>query len=109
MISRVDSLSFAVWEDGSLKRALSVSPDGIDEDIGSPLQFEESYWAGAHPLLDAEGNKEEYPLPFHPLELADAALVERFGYSLEDDSPLDPDSIPLMRFRRSSRQWWKFW
>jgi hypothetical protein len=59
-----------------------------------------------------DGDTEEaYPLPFHPLELGEAALAEFFGYQLEGDdvrAVLDPECIPLMRFKRA-RSWWKFW
>lgn len=113
MHSVVDWFAFGVWRDGTLQRSLSVAPDnGIIEDIGGKLAFETPYWAGQQPVLDdgdaAEG---DYPLPFHPLELGEAALAEFFGYQLEGTDAgalLDPDSIPLMRFKRA-RSWWKFW
>ena len=47
----------------------------------------------------------------HFVELADSALLEFFCYQLEgviDSSQLEPESIPLMRFKRAS-PWWKLW
>jgi hypothetical protein len=109
MHSVVDWFAFGVWVNGALVRSLSVSPDnGVIEDIGPRLPFEASYWAGAHPVFDAE-EEDDYPLDFHPLELGDAALLAFFGYGIElwDSSQPDPEQIPLMRFRRKKR-WWPF-
>lgn len=70
MHSVVDWLAFAVWEDGHLVRALSLSPDGgIVENIGEPLPFELPYWAGdrSADIIPWPGEEEEpYALPFHP-------------------------------------------
>lgn len=105
MHSVVDWFAFAVWENGRLKRSLSLSPDsGILEDIGSRLSFELPYWAGQHPLFEPGGEPTGYPFVFHPLELGEAALGEFFGYHLEgplDARTIDPESVPLMRFRRA--------
>jgi hypothetical protein len=110
MHSVVDWFAFAQWRNGRLVRALSVSPDsGILEDIGAKLPFEEPYWAGKHPAVE-DPEEEDYPFPFHPLELGEAALAALFGYQLEgvmDASLLEPDSIPLARYKRSRS--WKFW
>jgi hypothetical protein len=65
--------------------------------------------AGDHPAV-AEGQG-HCPFPFHPLDLGEAALAELFGYQLEgfvDLSPIDPETIPLARYKRSrvaSRLW----
>ncbi|MEV4138880.1 hypothetical protein AB0J72_42790 [Dactylosporangium sp. NPDC049742] len=81
MHSVVDWVAFAVWDDGRLVRSLSVAPDfGIIEDIGDRLPFEAPYWAGAYPV-------EDYPLPFHPLNLGERALVEFFGFYAEGLEP----------------------
>ena len=105
MHSVVDWFAFAHWRQGTLVRSLSLSPDhGVVEDIGERMAFEEPYWSGRHPMDD-------YPLPFHPLELGDAALGELFGYHLEgpaDWRGLEPWDVALMRFKRS-RPFWKFW
>lgn len=108
MHSVVDWFAFAVWRDGTLVRALSASPDaGVLEDIGQRLPFEEPYWRGEHRVEGGEGEDEDaYPLPFHPLELGEAALGALFGYHLEgpvDETLLDPETIPLMRFKRKRR------
>lgn len=109
MHSVVDWFAFARWNDGHLVRSLSLSPDhGILEDIGERLPFEEPFWSGQHPAVDDE---DEYPFPFHPLELGEAALKEFFGYQLEgpiDRSLLDPESVALLKFKRY-RPRWKFW
>jgi len=82
------------------------------EDIGAKLAFEEPYWAGQHPVGDGDDVEEgAYPLPFHPLELGEAALAALFGYNLEgmpDPALLDPETVALMRYKRS-RSRWKFW
>jgi hypothetical protein len=111
MHSVVDWFAYARWANGSLVRSLSLSPDsGILEDIGPRLPFEEPYWSGQHPAADDEG-EDAYPFPFHPLELGEAALAELFGYQLEGTgvpTVVEPDAIPLVRFRRP-RSRWKFW
>ncbi|HLZ14080.1 MAG TPA: hypothetical protein VKP58_15975 [Candidatus Acidoferrum sp.] len=112
MHSVVDWLAFAYWVDGKLIRSLSLSPDsGIVEDLGQRLPFEEPFWSGKHPVTDDP--KESYPLPFHPLELGEVVLKEFFGYQLEGFGPVDsallePESIPLVRYKRK-KSWLKFW
>jgi hypothetical protein len=111
MHSVVDWVAFAKWANGKLIRSLSLSPDsGVLEDIGQRLPFEEPFWAGKHPATD-DGEESDYPFAFHPLELGEAALKEFFGYQLEgfgDPAPLDPESIPLVKYKRT-RPWWKLW
>lgn len=124
MHSVVDWLAFAVWRDGVLVRSLSVAPDnGIIEDIGERLAFEQPYWNGHHPADDPDEDIEDrYPLPFHPLELGEAALGAFFGFQLEghlDASQLSPERTPLLHFSEASRAepqavpakrpWWQFW
>jgi hypothetical protein len=108
MHSVVDWFAFAQWRNGELIRSLSVSPDhGIIEDIGTRLPFEEPYWAGQHPAVDGE---DEYSLPFHPLDLGEAALAALFGYQLEgviDADLLEPETVRLARYKRARS--WKFW
>ncbi len=110
MHSVVDWFAFAQWINGKLVRSLSLSPDsGILEDIGQRLLFEEPFWSGQNPVT--VDDKDQYPLPFHPLELGEAALKEFFGYQLEGvDGPklLQPESIPLVKYKRT-RSWWKLW
>lgn len=115
MHSVVDWLAFAIWREGKLVRSLSLSPDsGIMEDVGERLSFELPYWNGAHPATDPEdieNGEPAYPLPFHPLELGETALAEFFGYRLEgnvDALPVDPERIPLLRYRRRRPflAWW---
>lgn len=96
MHSVVDWFAFAVWEDGKLRRALSLSPDsGVIKDLGRHYPFEEPYWAGERPVDD------EYPLPFHPLELAEDVLRSFFGFvmegEMEDDDP-EVFEIPMTGF-----------
>ena len=112
MHSVVDWFAFARWTGGRRVRSLSLSPDsGILEDIGPKLPFEEPYWAGKHSALCEEEDQADYPFPFHPLELGEAALYALFGYHLEGpaiSTPVEPESIPLVKYARS-RSWWKFW
>lgn len=112
MHSVVDWFAYAHWQEGRLVRSLSVSPDnGEIENIGTPMPFEEPYWRGEHPAVEPDEDPSSYPLPFHPLELGEAALRSLLGYQLEgwvDPSLLEPESIPLMRLTRV-KPWWKFW
>ena len=113
MHSVVDWFAYAMWTNGKLVRSLSLSPDsGIMEDIGQRLPFEQPYWSGEYPAVDGEEEKDVCPFPFHPLELGEETLKDRFGYQLEgfiDPSLLEPESIPLVRYKRSQSAWWKFW
>jgi hypothetical protein len=101
MHSAVDWFAFAVWQDGALVRSLSLSPDdGVLEDTGGRLAFEEPFWAGRHPVGG------DYALPFHPLELGEHALREFFGFNIEgadDGGPsagrLDPWAVELFGFQ----------
>jgi len=125
MHSVVDWFAYAVWEDGRLIRSLSLSPDsGIVEDIGEPLPFEAPYWAERQGTVQDEG-EDAYPLPFHPLELAEEVLLARFGYQLEGCAGVgfDPCAVPLLHFQRPGARraaaspveapqrspWWRFW
>jgi hypothetical protein len=112
MHSVVDWFAYAIWAKGKLERALSLSPDsGILEDIGERLPFEEPYWAGKHPAVAEEEEKDAYPFPFHPLELGEAALKDQFGYAIEgaiEDAEF-AESIPLIRYKRFRRRWWHVW
>lgn len=102
-IRSVDWFAFAVWAgDGELWRSLSLSPDhGIMENIGPPMAFEAPYWAGEHPV-GTDDDEYPYPLPFHPLELAEDALRALFGFTYEsrylDDDP-DLGKIVLAGYR----------
>ncbi len=130
MHSAVDWFAFAIWQDGQLKRALSLSPaSGVLEDLGARLPFEEPYWCGERPVGDPADQAEEqpaYPFPFHPLDLGDAALGALFGYHIEGEmTDLDPIAFPLASFKRTRggrpapaaapqaarrrRPWWRFW
>ncbi|WP_035856457.1 DUF6928 family protein [Cryptosporangium arvum] len=102
MHSGSDGLCFAVWENGSLVRSLSISPDGaIGENIGEPYDFERPYWAGERPVGSTLSG-DRYPLPFHPLELGEDALRALFGFIVEgrpDPDDVDPQQVPLLGFR----------
>lgn len=110
--SVVDWFAFGLWRDGRLIRSLSVAPDGdVSEDIGDPLGFEAPFWDGKHPVT-AEVDDQPYPLPFHPLEMAEESMLQRFGFQFErikKDWICDPYEIPIAAYsmRRSWR--WKFW
>ena len=112
MHSVVDWFAFAHWTGGRLVRSLSLSPDsGVLEDIGPRMPFEEPYWSGAYPA--SEDEEDDYPFPFHPLDLGEAALAGLFGYQIEGvigDSMIEAEQIPLARYVRSrSRSLWQFW
>ena len=114
MHSVVDWFAFARWEQGSLVRALSISPDsGVIEDIGTKMDFEISYWNGEHSADDDDDEldpEDKYPLPFHPLDLGEQAVRSLFGYMLEgfvDPALVDSESIKLMRFKRVRKRWWQ--
>jgi hypothetical protein len=68
MHSAVDWFAYATWANGNLVRSLSLSPDnGIMENIGQRLFFEEPYWSGEHPAADSDEEEDAYPFPFHPM------------------------------------------
>ncbi len=111
MNSTVDWFAYAIWKGGKLQRSLSLAPDdGVIEEIGGRLPFEEPFWAGEHPAFEPGEEDEEYPFVFHPLELGEAARLSLFGYQLEgemDAAHLQPETIALMRFKRE-KPWWRF-
>jgi hypothetical protein len=135
MHSVADWFAFRVWRGGRLVRSLSVAPDSEEnEDRGERLPFEVPYWEGAHPVDDEDTAEEDrYPLPFHPLELGEATLLEFLGFQIEGDPGdwrVEPEellstrftaeadatpassgtpSVPVRRTRRprpTKRRWW---
>lgn len=111
MHSVVDWFAFAIWENKRLIRSLSISPEsGVIEDIGERLEFECDYWAGLHAAVDPEDEEETYPLPFHPLEFGECALLNLMGYQYEGIEALnkvDPEKVVMHCYQK--RSWWKFW
>jgi hypothetical protein len=105
MHSVVDWFAYAVWgPDAVLQRALSVSSDEeVIEEVGERLPFEQPFWAGAFPAT--EDDDDDYPLPFHPLELSEAALGNLFGFVFEGypdmtrGDSVDPFDITLAGYR----------
>jgi hypothetical protein len=93
-----DWFGYAIREDGALLRSLSLAPgEGIVEDIGPALPFEAPFWAGEHPVIPTPG-RPAYPLPFHPLDLGEAALRDLLGFAIEDrvlDSDIDAGTVYL--------------
>ncbi len=87
MHSVVDWFAYAIWtSDGTPRRSLSLSPgSGVIENLGTPLAFEAPYWADAKPVDGDEDDEDDdrYPLPFHPLEMAEDALRHLFGFNYE--------------------------
>src|SRR3546814_18901989 len=86
---------------GVLVRSLSLSPDdGILEDTGERLAFEEPFWAGKHPAPAGD----PYPFPFHPLVLGEQALQEFFVFSGEgrsDERRVGKECVSTCRSRGS--------
>lgn len=111
MHSVVDWFAYGLWSSGALVRALSVAPDnGVIEERGERLPFEQPFWNGAEPV-ESSDEESDYPLPFHPLDLGDAALRAFLGFQLEGEvraDDVDPATIPLLRYRRP-RPWWRPW
>jgi hypothetical protein len=72
-----------------------VRPNWTVGSSRTPLAFEAPYWAGEHPVEpDDDDDDEPYPLPFHPLDMAEDALRALFGFTyegvpLEDDPDLE--------------------
>lgn len=97
-----DWFAYAVWQDGVLLRSLSLGPDsGVVEDIGTPLPFETPFWAGEHAVIPVGPARSSYPLPFHPLDLGEAALRELVGFVIEGrpmDTDIDADAVELTGF-----------
>jgi hypothetical protein len=90
MHSVSDWAAFAVWESGELIRSFSASPDGVVEDIGAPLAFEEPFW--------------DTVLPDGFLDLGEEALRALFGFVREgvpQPQDIDEYEIPLHGFRVS--------
>ncbi|WP_405061995.1 hypothetical protein OG474_10145 [Kribbella sp. NBC_01505] len=112
--------AYAIWEGGTLRRSLSLSPDDhILENLGEPLAFELPYWAGKRtadeeedldiaeftrfividgPLEDAPPR----PFDFNPLDLAEEALRTLFGFAYESEMPAnapDLDRIVLAGYQ----------
>jgi hypothetical protein len=110
--SVVDWFAFALWRDGRLVRSLSLSPDDdVIEDKGEMLDFEKPFWAGEHPV-ETEEDEQPYPLDFHPLDLASAAMQSTLGFALEGwpkDWVCNPDELPVLAFSVKRRWSWRFW
>jgi len=86
--STYDMFAFARWENGQLRRSLSVNPVGqIWESVGEPEPFEAPFWSGRYPAPSG------YALPFHPLEMGDAAL--RSLLRLHVEGPPEPELIDI--------------
>ena len=83
--SVVDWFAFGLWQGGKLIRSLSISAnDGVLEQNGQPLDFEKAYWNGDFPAGDGEEG-DDYPLPFHPLDLQEASMLHHLGFQYEGD------------------------
>lgn len=95
-----DMFAFGHWIDGQLQRSISVNPVGkVWESIGDPESFEKPFWAGERPAGP------DYPLPFHPLDMAEAAIRTYLGIYVEGQPTpglVGPDRIQLKMFRPAS-------
>jgi hypothetical protein len=111
-----DWTAFAWWEEGALKRSLSVAPDnGIIEDIGEKLSFEATFWSPSEQIYPPEAN-----FPYgHPLELGELALVHFIGTQYEgyaEDWLWDTFDLRICAFKKgrkirsgAAKPFWKIW
>jgi hypothetical protein len=107
MHSGTDSVEIALWNEGTLMRAIGVDGvRGVVEDVGDPLPWELPFWAGQHPhepeKFIVNAGPSPFPTPFHPLDLGDAAVQALFGFIVEGRSSpddIDPWSVHLHGFR----------
>lgn len=110
--SGVDWFACGLWRHGQKVRTLSVSPeDMVLEQTGNPLDFELPYWEGRHPV-ETDPDEDPYPLPFHPLELAEASLLYHLGFQFEgsmDDWVCNPEDIAICHYADTRLPFWKFW
>ncbi len=89
--------AYASWIDGQLLRSISVNAiGGVVESVGSPLPFEEPFWAGNR---REEGDTDQ--IPFHPLTFMEDAAGAVLGLHFEG-MPLsgqpDPEEVCLAGF-----------
>lgn len=95
--------SFAIWENGRLRRSFSALPIDIVENIGIPQTWELPYWSGKHPLRYPPGIlPDPQALPFHPQQFAEAANAEWLGFrytGAPHDGDLDKTQILLWGFK----------
>jgi uncharacterized protein DUF6928 len=87
------AFGFALWDDGRLVRALSVSrDDGVTEDLGEPLPVERAYWAG-------ERRVGGFPLSYHVLALGDDILRTLMGFPLATEpGPADVRPVEVVLY-----------
>jgi hypothetical protein len=113
MHSVSDWTGFAVWKAGRLQRSLSISADNcIIESLGIALPAEAPFWSGERAMFESSEEQGDYPFNFHPLELGEEMLHAFLGFHIEGDASadvVDPEEITLLRYRRATRPWWKFW
>ena len=95
--------SFAIWENGQLRRSFSALPIDIVENIGIPQTWELPYWSGKHPLRYPPGIlPDPQALPFHPQQFAEAANAEWLGFrytGAPHEGDLDKTQILLWGFK----------
>lgn len=104
MISFFDCAVVAAWHEGQLRRSVSVTFNGqladppvtgeVVENIGDPLPFE-------RPLRTRQGPRGEQRIPFHPLDLGQAALASILGlpYASGLPDPVEYGTVALAGFR----------
>ncbi|PBJ01894.1 hypothetical protein BKP42_05600 [Rhodococcus erythropolis] len=95
--------SFALWEDGELRRSFSAIPIDIVENLGIPQTWEREFWAGNHPLRYPPGIlPDPQSLPFHPQQFAESANLEWLGFRYTGaprEHELDTTQILLWGFK----------
>jgi len=112
MQSTVSLGGFSYWgADGTFREFYGTREKGLLENKGLPLPFERPFWAGDEDDRVAASFGYDN-MPFHPMDLGDAALREFFGFVGEgaprpDD--LDAEEIFLHGFELISPPWRGGW
>ncbi len=94
--------AYARWFRGKIVRSVSLSSERgeVAENIGEQFEFERPFWSGER---GSEWDDPSDPIPFCPMDIAEAALESLLGYSLEAQEVMGkrPEDIPLMHFVRA--------
>lgn len=98
MHSVVTMAGFTYWgADGSRREFVGSWEDGAPVNVGDPLPFEHSFWAGEQDP-DGEANAiHGSDMPFNPMDLGEEALRAFFGFVGEGvPTPTDLDAFDVV-------------